>query len=110
MYGEAKMSMPVYNGEERGYAEKSVEIKKPDFVKIIDALRSEVNKNQQLTEQTHNVASGLRPVQSLPQEREPSPKDEPGLVNILWQEIWKLREANRLLEETYVHLKDVIGH
>lgn len=36
-------------------------------------------------------------------------KEEPGIIGMLWTEIYKLRDANSKGEKTMAHLKEVIG-
>ena len=86
------------------------ECREPDFSAIFSSLRQETSKALEIAQGTTYLANILKPMIVQPKlEDQCKRKDEPGIVGMLWAEIYKLREANAQAENNMIHLKDVIG-
>lgn len=80
----------------------------PDFSRVLSLLRENVAQNQSLAEKTSYLANGLKPMLQ-PGEGALGQKEEPGIIGMLFAEIFKLRACNESLERTYKHMVSVIG-
>ncbi len=81
---------------------------KPDFHKILDSLREQVDFSQELMHRTYHLTESLKP---LPEEKSNGEilksKDPSGFVDLLWHEIWRLRDINQTLNKSVNHLNTI---
>lgn len=85
------------------------EVREPDFSSIFSSLRQETSRALELSKATAYLGNSLKPMLQKQSENAPIAKEEPGIVGMLWAEIYKIREANNQAEITMSHIRDVLG-
>lgn len=85
------------------------EVREPDFNSIFSSLRQETSRALELSKATAYLGNSLKPMLQKQSENAPIAKEEPGIVGMLWAEIYKIREANNQAEVTMSHIRDVLG-
>ncbi len=83
--------------------------RQPDFGAIFSTLRQEVNKSLEIAQGMNYLGNNLKPMLQNKDNIEPLTKEEPGIVGMLWAEIYKLRDANNKNELTMNHIKEIVG-
>ncbi len=82
---------------------------KPDFHKILEALREEVEFSRELMYRTYSLTESLKPRYEEKTSSEATPKEKSpiGIVELLWQQILILREINQSLNKSVNHLNTI---
>lgn len=88
---------------------QATECREPDFSSIFSSLRNETSKALEIAKGTSYLANSLKPMLQNKSEGDKLSKEEPGIVGMLWAEIYKIREANNQAEANMMHIKEVIG-
>ena len=83
--------------------------RQPDFGAIFSNLRQEVNKAIEIAHGMNYLGNNLKPMLQNKENVDPLTKEEPGIIGMLWAEIYKLRDANNQAELTMNHIKEVVG-
>mgnify|MGYP000553067927 CR=1 FL=1 len=65
------------------------ECREPDFASLFNSLRFETNRALELSKGTSYLANSLKPMLQNKSEGDKISKDEPGIVGMLWTEIYK---------------------
>jgi len=83
----------------------------PDFGQIFSMLRKEVIRAIEIASGTNYLGSILKPYPPKLCDNGICPKPEPTneIIPMLWEEIYKLRDANDIADSTMIHLKNIIG-
>ena len=78
------------------YQEKAVlntdVVREPDFQALLNSLRKEAEENYQLTQKVSYFGNTLKQIERRPEKELAEPKKDPqGVIEHLWEEVWKLR-------------------
>jgi hypothetical protein len=86
------------------------ESREPDFGSIFNSLRVETSRATEISKGTSYLGNSLKPMlQNKSNDSDKLSKEEPGIVGMLWTEIYKLREANNQAELTMNHIREIVG-
>lgn len=96
------------------YQEKAVlntdVVREPDFQALLTSLRKEAEENYQLTQRVSYFGNTLKQIERRPEKELADPKKDPqGVIEHLWEEVWKLRKSNAELMIVANHFQSVIG-
>ena len=83
-------------------------LEQPEFIRIIDSLRSEAVKRNELINILIGVTNTIKPIPPLPCEEN---KNKPSecVVDYFWAEILHMQSSNEQLERCVFHLKSIVG-
>jgi hypothetical protein len=91
------------------YSETASVRETPDFHQILSSLTEEVNSSRELMYRTYDLTTSLKP---LPVEKSevvtPKSKEPEGIIDLLWEQIWTLRDINQSLNKSVNHLNSLI--
>ena len=90
---------------QENYGAKAVlnEDARPDFGRIMDALKSESSLSVELSNRLASVVHGIKNMQELNEPNDIKEKEPSCLVDYLWVEIWRLQRSNKLFERALSH-------
>lgn len=85
-------------------------VREPDFQALLSALRKEAELSYELTQKVSYYGNTLKQIERRPEKELSEPKKEPqGVIEHIWEEVWKIRKANEELNVVANHLQSIIG-
>ena len=85
------------------------ENREPDFGSIFNSLRQETSKALEIAKGTSYLANSLKPMKQSQEKGDLLSKEEPGIIGMLWAEIYKIKEANNQSEINMNHIREIVG-
>ena len=83
--------------------------REPDFQQLLNALRKETSENAELVNKVYHYSNTLKVIERTEPDQEPISKEPNGVIEHLWEEVWKLRKMNSELMIAANHLQSIIG-
>jgi hypothetical protein len=81
----------------------------PEFQTLLNSLRGEVSTSLELSNRVRYLSNNLQRMSEVPYDNDMKEREPIGVIEMLWAEVWRIREANSELQRTVDHLQRVIG-
>ena len=89
-------------------APTGVEMETPDFKRLIDSMREEVLMSKALVLEVMERCSRISSIEQGTPHIEPT-KPSTGVIDMLWQQVWEIRNTNEELSRIKAHLQSLVG-
>lgn len=85
------------------------QVKTPDFQMLLESLQKETNRGTELTGRLAYLGGQIKPIELKSEKINPMEKEPNGIIDLLWQQIWRLRNQNDELQVVSDHLHSLVG-
>ena len=81
-----------------------------EFDKLLNRLREDIRTTAELSKKCFGLGEKLKAIPEPPPHKPEMPAHMPtGIVELLWEEIYNLQEANNRFGEALAHMGEIIG-
>lgn len=88
---------------------QKVDEMEPDFSQLYNTFREQVCLSRELTNRVFVLSDRLKPVKRQDPESPQKPNNPEGIIQHLWDEVYKLASINKDLNVVANHLQSIIG-
>jgi hypothetical protein len=86
------------------------ENREPDFQRLLTSLRHETLTSLELSDITFLLSNQLKEISPTTESPEIVNKEPEGVIEMLWAEVFKVRQTNNRLQRIVDHLQEIIGY